>query len=96
MNLHFRHLLNKDRRFIPLRLDDTSIKDPLAQFLYINWLPADGEPEYAKLLEACQPPAQQTAAGAENCIISESVHRRATLHRLGVIEATCLNELIAM
>ena len=35
----FRDPLNKERRFIPLRLDDAPIKGSLAQFLYINWLP---------------------------------------------------------
>jgi hypothetical protein len=33
----FRDPLNKERRFIPLRLDDAPIKGSLAQFLYINW-----------------------------------------------------------
>src|SRR5262249_28927 len=47
--------LNKERRFIPLRLDDTPIKGSLAQFLYINWLPETREQAYAKLLEACRP-----------------------------------------
>ena len=47
----FRDPLNKERRFIPLRLDDAPIKGSLAQFLYINWLPADREQEYAKLVE---------------------------------------------
>ena len=28
--------LNKERRFLPLRLDDALIKGSLAQFLYIN------------------------------------------------------------
>ena len=51
----FRDPLNKERRFIPLQLDDAPIKGSLAQFLYINWRPADREPEYAKLLEACRP-----------------------------------------
>ncbi len=32
----FRDPLNKERRFIPLRLDDSTIKGSLAQFLYIN------------------------------------------------------------
>lgn len=32
----FRDPLNKQRRFLPLRLDDASIKGSLAQFLYIN------------------------------------------------------------
>ena len=52
----FRDPLNKDRRFIPLRLDYAPIKGSLAQFLYINWFTADYEQEYAKLLEACRYP----------------------------------------
>ena len=52
----FRDPLNQERRFIPLRLDDAPIKGSLAQFLYINWCPADREQEYAKLLEACRRP----------------------------------------
>jgi small GTP-binding protein len=61
----FRDPLNKERRFIPLRLDAVPIKGSLAQFLYINWLPEDREREYAKLLEACRPPARPKAAEAE-------------------------------
>ena len=60
----FRDPLNKERRFIPLRLDDAPIKGSLAQFLYINWLPPDREQEYTKLLEACRPPAKPTVAEA--------------------------------
>ena len=51
----FRDPLNQERRFIPLRLDDAPIKGSLAQFLYINWRPAVGEQEYAKLLETDMP-----------------------------------------
>jgi hypothetical protein len=54
----FRDPLNKERRFIPLRLDDAKIKGSLAQFIYINWRTADREVEYAKLLEACRSPPQ--------------------------------------
>ena len=50
----FRDPLNKERRFIPLRLDAAPIKGSLAQFLYIDWLPEHHEQEYAKLLEACR------------------------------------------
>jgi small GTP-binding protein len=57
----FRDPLNKERRFIPLRLNQTQIKGSLAQFLYIDWLLADREQEYAKLLEACRPPAKLAA-----------------------------------
>ena len=51
----FRDPLNKERRFIPLRLDDAPIKGSLAHFHYVNWLPADREQEYSKLLESCRP-----------------------------------------
>ena len=61
----FRDPLNWERRFIPLRLDDTPFKGSLAQFLYINWLPEVREQEYAKLLEACHPPAQPMVVQAE-------------------------------
>jgi len=52
----FRDPLNKERRFIPLRLDDAHIKGSLAQFLYVNWRAENREQEYAKLFEAagCQ------------------------------------------
>jgi TIR domain len=43
----FRYPLNQERRFIPLRLDDAPIKGSLAQFLSINWRPADRGPEGA-------------------------------------------------
>src|SRR5258708_24104188 len=57
----FRDPLNKERRFIPLRLDEAPIKGSLAQFLYINWVAEEREQEYAKLLEACRPPAKPKA-----------------------------------
>src|SRR5260370_6739593 len=57
----FRDPLNKERRFIPLRLDDAPIKGSLSQFLYINWLPESRKKEYAKLLEASRPPPCSTA-----------------------------------
>ena len=47
-NLHFRDPLNRERRFIPLRLDDAPIKGSLAQFLYINWRPTDREQEHMR------------------------------------------------
>jgi small GTP-binding protein len=54
----FRDPLNRERRFIPLRLDDAPIKGSLAQFLYISWRPPDREQEYPKILEACRPPEE--------------------------------------
>jgi small GTP-binding protein len=70
----FRDPLNKERRFIPLRLDDAPMRGSLAQFLYINWLPAYREPEYAKLLDACRRPiiAEMEAPRAE---VAENIHQ---------------------
>jgi hypothetical protein len=65
----FRDPLNKERRFIPLRLDEAPIKDSLEQFIYLDWRTEDRKQEYAKLLEACRPQAKQqsveTQAGRE-------------------------------
>lgn len=49
----FRDPLNKERRFIPLRLDDAPIKGSLAQFLYIDWRNNNRDKEYKKLVDAC-------------------------------------------
>ena len=51
----FRDPLNKERRFIPLRLDDAPIKGSLAQFLYVDWVSLNPKKQYSKLLEACSP-----------------------------------------
>jgi small GTP-binding protein len=58
----FRDPLNKERRFIPLRLDAAPLKGSLAQFSYINWLPEGREHKYAKLIEACRTRAKPKAA----------------------------------
>jgi small GTP-binding protein len=57
----FRDPLNKERRFIPLRLDDAPIKGSMAQFLYINWLSQDREQAYAVLRKACRPATKPNA-----------------------------------
>ncbi len=63
----FRDPLNKERRFIPLRLDESPIKGLLAQFLYINWLPEEREREYAKFLEACRQVARPMTEAEVPC-----------------------------
>src|SRR6266566_7308034 len=62
----FRDPLNKERRFIPLRLDEAPIKGSLAQFLYINWQSTDREREYAKLVEACRSGVSYNLTLAQN------------------------------
>jgi TIR domain len=67
----FRDPLNKERRFLPLRLDDAPIKGSLAQFLYINWCSAAREQDYAKLLEGCRPTGLRSLAEAEGTTLKQ-------------------------
>ena len=66
----FRDPLNRERRFLPLRLDDAPIKGSFAQFLYVNWLPAERETEYANLLHS------HPIAGQTNCLATSGVFAR--------------------
>ncbi|RJQ23981.1 TIR domain-containing protein [Candidatus Parcubacteria bacterium] len=70
----FRDPLNKERRFIPLRLDKVPIKGTLAQFLYIDWNLDNREQEYVKLLEACLPKIKSSAGVIKN--IGQQVPKR--------------------
>ena len=51
----FRDPLNRERRFIPLRLDDGDILPAFQQFLYVDWRAPQIQTEYLKLLSACAP-----------------------------------------
>jgi len=70
----FRDPLNKERRFIPLRLDDAPLKTSLSQYLYISWSPADREQAYARLLEACRP-AQKSTEGLAQAAAEQLLER---------------------
>jgi hypothetical protein len=62
----FRDPLNRERRFIPVRLDNAPLRGSLAQLLYIDWMNDVRENAYASLLEACRPPeAPSPTAQAE-------------------------------
>ena len=54
----FRDPLNKDCRFIPVRMDDAEPRGSLAQFSYIDWRNKEQDGEYRRLLEACKRPKQ--------------------------------------
>jgi hypothetical protein len=72
----FRDPLNKERRFIPVRLDDAPIKGSLAQFLYINWCSKEGrEEEYTRLKEACCAGKNEHTGAGPNAISSEGWNR---------------------
>ena len=47
----FRDPLNRDRRFVPLRLDDAPIKAMLRGYAYLDWRPeSDRQAEWGRLL----------------------------------------------
>lgn len=66
----FRDPLNKERRFLPLRLDDAPIKHALVQFLYINWFADDRELEYPRLLDACRQAGDQYVGQASESTVA--------------------------
>jgi WD40 repeat protein len=68
----FRDPLNKERRFIPLRLDDAPVKGSLAQFLYIEWFPPVRKHKYAKVLEACRPSGRSRDGNDSNVNATET------------------------
>lgn len=70
----FRDPLNKKRRFIPLRLDDSPINGSLAQFSHIKWATEGRENEYAKLLAACRNPDGWPSTANEGTRSSEKEH----------------------
>lgn len=52
--LRFRDPSNNSRRFVPLRLDKSPIKDSLKQFVFIDWTGDEREAEYIRLLKVCR------------------------------------------
>ncbi len=59
----FRDPANADRRFIPLRLDDSEIRETLRQFAYMDWR-EESEEQYARLLAACKPASSEIVPSA--------------------------------
>ena len=55
--------LNKQRRFVPVRLDEAPIPNSLAQFRYIDWRFSNRATEYKSLKEACTPPTAERFSG---------------------------------
>ena len=49
----FRDPRNKKRRFVPVRLDQSPIRESLQQFAYVDWSKQDNS-AYDQLLEACR------------------------------------------
>lgn len=53
--IRFRDPMNRERRFIPLRLDASPLDGFLEQFRYVSWLPELRDQEYPRLYAACAP-----------------------------------------
>jgi small GTP-binding protein len=61
----FRDPLNKDRRFIPVRLDSAEVPHSIEQFLYLDWRQPT-EDHYQRLRDACLPPPQPASSESVN------------------------------
>lgn len=65
--------LNKNRRFIPLRLDDTPVDGSLAQFSSLDWRPEKREECYATLLGACRAHEPHVAPNGADAIVGPAL-----------------------
>lgn len=86
----FRDPLNKGRRFIPLRLDDTPIKGSLSQFHFISWQAEERDIEYGRLVEACKLVAK-TNSEIQQAVRSQMAMQSTALKRnsgVGIQEST--------
>lgn len=61
----FRDPTNKDRRFIPLLLNDCRIPDILQQFRYVDWRTED-EGQYKKLIDLMLPRSHSTTRSVKD------------------------------
>ena len=100
----FRDPTNKDRRFIPLLLDQTDIPDILKQFAYVDWRePTDQQ--YARLLASCRPSqgerkTEEIACASKSSLVkiimghTEAIVRVAmTAHGLWAVSASADNTI---
>jgi hypothetical protein len=60
----FRDPLNREHRYVVLRLDDTPLTSILAPFLYVDWRNSDAD-EFEKLVLACRPGPEAEGAGPQ-------------------------------
>jgi small GTP-binding protein len=58
--LRFRDPRNTHRRFIPVLLDDSPVKQSLANVLFLKWEGQDNNLAYAKLLDTCKSVARKS------------------------------------
>lgn len=62
-SFRFKDPLNRELRFLPLRLDDAELKMSLAGFKYLDWRKQD-EQAYQQLLRACQVSSSSSSTAA--------------------------------
>lgn len=69
----FRDPLNKERRFLPLRLDNVEVKDSLAQFLFIDWSePENRQTQYQGLLKAFKGPQTKNISSTQDVVVKQA------------------------
>ncbi len=76
----FRDPANRERRFIPLRLDDAEIKGTLRSFAYVDWRKAAAR-QYQRFLEALGPRTEETTEKA-----SKRAARRTRVRKSAILK----------
>lgn len=76
----FRDPTNKQRRFVPVRVDDAEIKDVLKQFAYVDWRNRSNE-DYAKLLASCRGRGPDSRADTTGVVELSAEARRSVLRQ---------------
>ena len=54
----FRDPMNKERRFVPVLLDECKLPDTLRRYAYVDWRD-EGAAELGKIVQACRPPQRK-------------------------------------
>jgi hypothetical protein len=60
-SLRFRDPMDRDRQFIPLRLDASLFDDALAQVQWLDWSTSTRKLEYPRLVELCKSPVEEAS-----------------------------------
>ena len=78
----FRDSANKERRFVPIRLDETEMPDALKKFAYVDWR-SPSEEQYKRLLAASKRPplppiSKEERRGVVSCKVLEVLVQQPT------------------
>jgi len=74
--------LNRDLRFIPLRLDNTEPRASLRQFAYVDWRGGGTDEAYSRLLSACRRQDGRTTPHPREAVPAPAANAKIHLFRV--------------